>query len=240
MEWRDTGLVLSARRHGENAAILEVLTGAHGRHLGVVHGGVSKRKAPMLQVGNQVQVVWKARLEDQLGTFTIEPVRSRSAAILGDPLRLTALSAVCALCGFALPEREVLPDFQARTESLVDAIETGEGWLHDYVFWELALLDVTGFRLDLSTCAAGGGANDLAYVSPKTGRAVSRAGAGQWADRLLPLPSMLLGGVATPEGAMAALELTGHFLEQKLAAALGNRPLPAARARFVAELRRIL
>ncbi|MFO6465498.1 DNA repair protein RecO [Jannaschia sp. KMU-145] len=238
MEWRDEGIVLAARPHGETAVILELFTRAHGRHLGVVHGGVSRRKAPMLQLGNQLDAVWRARLDTHMGTWTVEPTRARAAAILTDPLRLAALTSACALCAFVLPEREALPAFQARTEALCDAIADGEGWLRDYVFWEMALLDISGFRLDLSACAAGGSANDLAYVSPRSGRAVSRAGAGDWASRLLPLPEMMIGGVASLGGVRAALDVTGHFLAQRLAPSLGEKPLPPARARFLDALAR--
>lgn len=238
MEWRDEGVVLAVRPHAETAAILEVFTRDHGRHAGIVHGGRSRRIAPMLQPGNQLAVTWRGRLETNLGTFAVEPLRGRAGALLADPLRLAALSAACALCAALLAEREAATGFQARTEALCDAIVDGAGWLNDYPRWELALLEVSGFRLDLSRCAAGGPDDDLAYVSPRTGRAVSRAGAGEWADRLLPLPPMLTGGAATLPGVLAALDLTGFFLRERLAPSLGDRPLPAARARFLDALRR--
>ena len=130
-----------------------------------------------------------------------------------------------------------MEDFQTRTEDLCDAIVDGKGWITDYVYWEMALLEVTGFRLDLSACAVSGGANDLAYVSPRTGRAVSRAGAGEWASKLLKLPDILIGGAPSIEGAVAALEVTGFFLENKLAPSLGNRPVPPARQRLLAALK---
>ncbi len=234
MEWRDEGIVLAARPHGETAVILELFTREHGRHVGVVHGGRSRRKAPMLQPGNQLDAVWRARLESHMGGWQVELTRSRAAAVLSDPLRLAALASACALCAFALPEREAVPAFQARTEALCDAIADGEGWLTGYVGWELALLEVAGFRLDLATCAVSGATEGLAFVSPRTGRAVAAAEAGEWADRLLPLPAMLTGGAATIDGAAAALRLTGHFLGDRLAPSLGERPLPAARGRLVA------
>ena len=235
IEWRDEGIVLAARPHGETAVILELLTRAHGRHLGIVHGGISRRKAPMLQPGNQLDAVWRARIEDHMGTWSVELRRSRAASLLADPLRLAALSSCCALASFALPEREALPDFQDRTEQLCDALAEGPGWLTDYVAWEMALLDVAGFRLDLSVCAVTGRADDLAFVSPRSGRAVSSGGAGTWAGRLLPLPAMLLDGTPTIEGVVEALAVTGHFLENRLAPAMG-RPLPAARGRLLQAL----
>lgn len=238
MEWRDQGIVLAVRPHGETAAILDVFTRDHGRHMGVVHGGRSRRTAPMLQPGNQLQVTWRARLEAHLGGFAVEPITARAGALLQDPLRLAALSSACALAAFALPEREALPAFQARTEGLADALVDGTGWLSEYPAWELDLLDVSGFRLDLSRCAATGAANDLSYVSPRTGRAVSAAGARGYEARLLPLPPMLIGAAADLEGVRQALELTGHFLSGRLAPSLGDRPLPPARDRFVAMLDR--
>ncbi|WP_220747845.1 MULTISPECIES: DNA repair protein RecO [Jannaschia] len=238
MEWRDRGIVLAARPHGETAAILEVFTRDHGRHLGVVHGGRSRKKAPLLQPGNAVSVTWRARLVDHLGTYSPEPIRSRAGDVLSDPLRLAALTSTSALCSFALPEREALPDFHARTEALCDALADGQGWLRDYTFWEVALLAETGLRLDLSACAATGTTEDLAYISPRTGRAVSRAGAGVWADRLLPLPPMLLGAEATLSEVLSALDVTGHFLKAFLAPSLGDRPVPPARGRLIEALRR--
>ena len=237
IEWRDEGVVLAARPHGETSVILELLTRAHGRHLGVVHGGTSRRRAPMLQPGNQLDAAWRARLESHLGGWSVELTRSRAAAVLGDPLRLAALSSACALCGFALPEREAVPAFALRTEGLCDALADGRGWLRDYVLWELALLEVAGFRLDLSACAVSGATEGLAFVSPRTGRAVSAAEAGDWADRLLPLPAMVTGAEATLDGVAQALDLTGHFLAHRLAPSLGDRPLPAARSRLVSAVR---
>ncbi len=236
IEWRDEGMVLSARPHGETSVILELLTRRHGRHLGVVHGGVSRRKAPMLQPGNQLDAVWRARLDEHLGTWTVELRQSRAATVLSDATRLAALSSACALAAFALPEREDAGTFQPLTEALADAIADGRGWLADYVAWEMALLEVTGFRLDLASCAVSGEANDLAFVSPRTGRAVSTAGAGEWSSRLLPLPGMLLGAAPTIEGVVASLAVTGHFLTTKLAPSLGTKPLPPARARLVRAL----
>jgi DNA repair protein RecO (recombination protein O) len=237
IEWRDEGLVLTVRPHGESAAILELLTAAHGRHVGVVRGGRSRKMAPLLQPGNRLSALWKARLESHMGTYSVELIRARAGDVMGDPLRLAALTAVCSLGAFILPEREAVAAFHDQTEALVAAIASGEGWLNDYVWWELAVLDVSGLRLDLSSCAAGG-AGPLVYVSPKSGRAVSAEGAGEWADRLLPLPAMLTGGEATLKDVRSALDLTGYFLQHRLAPSLGDKPIPPARDRFLEELRR--
>ncbi|RKF14692.1 DNA repair protein RecO [Roseovarius spongiae] len=235
MEWRDQGILLSARGHGESAAIIEVLTPAHGRHAGVVRGGASRRLAPVLQPGAQLDLAWRARLEEHLGAFTVEPVRSRAAASLGDRLALAGLNAVTALLLFGLPEREAHPTLYRRTEALLDLLGQGEVWPLAYLQWELALLEELGFGLDLSGCAVmGPAANDLSYVSPRSGRAVSRAGAGEWADRLLPLPPCLMGQGGAPDAEIVdGLRTTGHFLHTHLAPELGDRPLPEARQRFV-------
>ncbi|GGA05875.1 DNA repair protein RecO [Neptunicoccus cionae] len=239
MEWRDEGVILSARRHGESSVILEVLTKTHGRHAGVVRGGASRKLAPVLQPGNQVEVEWRARLEEHLGGFHVELLRSRSA-IMGDRAALAALGAICALGGFALPERMELPEIYTRTIDLVDALEAGEGWQADYAIWELMLLEELGYGLDLGSCAATGTTQELVYVSPKSGRAVCRSSGLAYADRMLPLPVFLQLEGAEPEAAdiLAALKTTGYFLERWLAPALGNRPLPEARGRLVQLLTR--
>ena len=234
MEWREEGLLLSTRPHGENAAIIEVLTEARGRHAGIVRGGASRKIKPILQPGAQLDVTWKARLEDHLGAFTVEPIRSRAAASLGDRLSLAGLNAVVSLLLFCLPEREAHGPLYRRTEQLLDLLGQNDVWPLAYLRWEVALLEEMGFGLDLSACAVTGGPEDLAYVSPKTGRAVSRTGAGTWADRLLPLPDVLRGvGDAPDSEVVQALETTGYFLNNHLAPDLGNKPLPDARARFV-------
>lgn len=236
MEWREQGILLSVRPHGESAAIIDVLTEAHGRHAGIVRGGTSRRLAPVLQPGAQLDLTWRARLEDHLGAFTVEPVRSRAAASLGDRLSLAGLNAVCALLLFALPEREAHPALYRQTETLLDLMAEREVWPLAYLQWELALLEELGFGLDLGACAVlGPQANDLSYVSPRSGRAVSRKGAGDWADRLLPLPPCLLGhGTAPDSEIVEGLSTTGYFLHHRLAPELGHAPLPAARERFVA------
>lgn len=238
MDWRDTGILLTSRKHGESSAILEVFTAEHGRHLGVLRGGASRRAAPMLQPGAQLDLAWRARLEDHMGAYSAEPLRSRAAA-LGDREALAGLNAVTGLLAFCLPERESHPLLYRRTEALLDLLGDRELWPLAYLRWELALLDEMGFGLDLSACAVTGATESLAYVSPKTGRAVTAEGAGEWADRLLPLPPVLLGrGEAGDAEILRAFGTTGHFLETRLAPELRDRPLPAARAQFVARFAR--
>ncbi|MEL6992019.1 MAG: DNA repair protein RecO [Pseudomonadota bacterium] len=240
MEWRDEAILLSTRRHGETAAIIDVLTPAHGRSSGVVRGGTSRKLAPILQPGAQLDVTWKARLEEHLGTFAVEPIRSRAAASLGDRLSLSGLNAVVALLLFCLPEREVHARLYDKTRNLLDLLGQPEIWPLAYLRWEVALLDDLGFGLDLTECAVlGPSGDDLSFVSPKTGRAVSRSGAGDWAERLLPLPPALLGQGEGEDGdVLQALSVTGHFLTNHVAPELGHRPLPDARARFIERLER--
>ena len=239
MEWREQGLLLTVRPHGETSAIIEVFTAIHGRHAGVVRGGVGRRMGPVLQPGAELDLVWKARLEEHIGSFTAEPVRSRASAVLGDPQALAALNAVCALLAYALPERDPHPQLHARSVALLDRLAETADWQQAYVVWELALLDEMGFGLDLTCCAVTGATTGLAFVSPRSGRAVTLAGAGAWVDQLLLLPPFLGGaGEAGPEDLGRGLALTGHFLNHHLAPALSDRPLPDARRRLAELLAR--
>lgn len=236
MDWSGDGIALRVRPQGENAVILEVLTAAHGVHRGVVRGGTGRKLRPVLQPGNTLALTWRARLDDHIGHFTVEPLRERAGAILGDPERLAALNALCTLTLFALPERAPHPRLHAVTLALLDRLAGGETWFGVYLLWEKVLLEETGYGLDLSACAISGEIEGLAYVSPRTGRAVTAEAAGDWADRLLALPPLLLNAGATESRAdmAAGLRTTGHFLAEVLAPARGTHPLPEARARLVA------
>jgi DNA repair protein RecO (recombination protein O) len=237
--WREDGTILSVRRHGESSAIVELFTEGHGRYLGVVRGGASRKLAPLLQPGAQLDATWSARLDDHIGSFMVEPVKSRAAAILDDRLALAGLNAMTALLSFTLPEREPHGLLYRRSLALFDLLGHNEAWPVIYLRWELALLEEMGFGLDLGSCAVTGARDDLAYVSPKSGRAVSAEGAGTWADRLLPLPPILLGqGTGPVTEILDGLRTTGHFLTHWLAPALGDRPLPAARQRLIDALAR--
>ena len=233
MEWRDIGTVLRSRRHGETSAIVEVFTKAHGRHAGLVRGASRRGSGAALQPGAQVEVTWRSRLDEYLGTYSVEPVGGRHSAIMSGRLELAALNAVTALLLFALPEREPLPKLYEQTETLLDMVGETDLWPLAYLHWELALLEELGFGLDLSTCAVTGAREMLAYVSPRTGRAVSAGGAGDWKDRLLPLPPCMLAPQrGSPTEIAQGLRTTGHFLMHRLAPSLGDRPLPQARQRF--------
>lgn len=234
MEWRDQGILLSARKHGETSSIIEMFTPNQGRHVGVVRGGTSRKIAPILQPGAQLDVVWRARLEDHIGSFSVEPVRSRAAVAMGDRMALAGLNTVTALLSFCLPEREAHAALYDRTQALLDLLGQSDVWPLAYLQWEMGLLEEMGYALDLTACAVTGATEGLCYVSPKSGRAVSLKGAGEWADKLLPLPDVLRGeGEGTDAEIGQGFVTTGYFLERHLAQDLGGKPLPEARARFV-------
>ncbi|PRY93433.1 DNA replication and repair protein RecO [Hasllibacter halocynthiae] len=235
IEWREEGVLLSARPHGEAHSIAEALTVGHGRVAGLVHGGQSRKKAAMMQPGTQLDLSFRARSEDALGTLSAEPMRSR-AHLMGERRPLAALNAATALLRFALPEGEAHPRLYRATMRLLDGLGDA-GWELGYLEWEVLLLEEAGFALDLSRCAVTGATDGLAFVSPKTGRAVTEAGAGGYAGRLLPLPPVLRGGDGGPAEVAEGLRVTGHFLARSLGAALG-RQLPEARARLLDALER--
>ena len=235
MEWIDDGIVLSVRPHGESGAILEALTREHGRHLGLVRGGVSRKARPVLQPGNTVRLEWKARLAEHLGNFTAELDRARAGALMENREALIGLNALTAVAGAALPQREPHEPVQAAANILLDAmLEDGLAhWGPLYVRWEAGLLEALGFGLDLSHCAATGTDQDLRYVSPRSGRAVSGEAGAPYASRLFVLPGFLLGSRnANVTGAdiRAGLALTGHFLMERVLRPHG-KSLPSARLR---------
>jgi DNA repair protein RecO (recombination protein O) len=238
IEWREDGVLIGVRPHGESAAIVEMFTEGHGRHVGVVRGGGSRKMVPVLQAGAQLDVTWKARLDEHIGAFTVEPLKARAAEVMDDRAALAGLTSVAALLSYALPEREPHPRLYATTLALMDLVGHDPRWPLAYLLWERALLEDLGFGLDLAACAVTGATEDLVYVSPKSGRAVSRGAAGAWADRLLPLPAALRGEGGAVSEVPEGLRTTGYFLDHWLAPALGDRPVPAARARLAAALAR--
>jgi DNA repair protein RecO (recombination protein O) len=238
MEWSESAIVVARRRHGENAAIVTLFAREHGRHLGLVRGG-GRRVAGLYEPGNLVAAHWRARLETHLGTYTAEPIAAHAAQVLDDADRLAALSACTALIDQTLPEREPHPLLYDATLELLRALPA-PGWAAHYVRWECACLAELGYGLALERCAVSGRADDLTHVSPKTGRAVNAAHAGEWRDRLLRLPAFLTssGAVPAPGDLRDGLALTGHFLERQVFAPLGKR-MPAARARLLERVRRL-
>lgn len=212
MEWRDEGVILSVRRHGETSAIAELLTAQHGRCMGLVRGGRSKAQRPVLQAGNAVQAVWRARLEEQLGTYVLEPLELRAGAIMEEPFRLAGLATLTGLAQL-LPEREPHPRVYEALRVVLDAMADDSLWPALLVRWELGLLDELGFGLDLSKCAATGTRENLLYVSPKSGKAVSAEAGHAFRDRLFRLPPFLKeGGEASEKDVIDGLRLAAYFL----------------------------
>lgn len=236
MEWTDDAIILSARKHGESAAIVHALTATHGRHAGLVRGGAGRRQRGHLQTGNEVRLTWRGRLEEHLGHYTVEPVAARGVQWLDDAGRLGAMTAAAAVVEAALPERENHPEVYDDFRALLDSFDSDPAWMEAYVRWELALLADLGFGLDLAHCAATGVSEDLIYVSPRSGRAVSAEAGAPYKNKLLTLPPFLRQESTAAPGELAAgLVLTGHFLEHHVLEPHGGH-LPPARLRLVDRL----
>jgi DNA repair protein RecO (recombination protein O) len=216
MEWTDDGIVLGVRRHGESSAIVELLTRAHGRHLGLVRGGAGSRMRPLLQPGNSVHAIWRARLDEHLGTYAIEGTRLRAATLLGVSHAAYGVTHLAALARL-LPERDPHEDIYDMLDRTLDDFDDAGGAAVHVVRFELAMLAELGFGLDLENCAATGETTELIYVSPKSGGAVSRAAGEPWRDRLMRLPPFLRRS-EEPRNAWSeqdlqdGFQLTGRFL----------------------------
>lgn len=242
MEWTDNAILLRVVRHGEGHAVVDLLAAEHGRWRGLVRGGGGRRLAALMQPGNELRATWRGRLESQLGGFAVEPVRDRAAALMGDGMRLAGLTSVCATLAVCLPEREPHPALHEALVACLDLLGNREAspgaWGGALVRLELGLLGELGYGLDLASCAATGSTENLAWVSPRSGRAVGAAAGAPWADRLLALPGFLTGSsasAASNEDLLAGFALTGHFLERH---ALGpqGKSLPPARERLLARI----
>ena len=236
MQWTDEGIVLSVKAHGETAAVVELLTRAHGRHLGLVYGGRSRKLRPILQTGNHVDATWKARLSEQLGHVSLELRHSYAGEAMENEASLSALLTLTALSRL-LPERDPHPNLYEITLFVLGFLGDITVWPALLVRWELALLQDLGFGLDLSECAATGSNDQLIYVSPKSGRAVSASAGEPYRDKLLPLPGFLLaggsGGGVTQQDVENGLKLTGYFLEARVLAPR-EQTMPDARTRLAA------
>jgi DNA repair protein RecO (recombination protein O) len=236
MEWAERGLILGLKKHGETSVILELMTRAHGRHLGVVRGGRSKNMQPVLQPGNEVEAVWRARLEEHLGLYAIEAVALRTDLLLSSPQGLLGVNWLAALLRL-LPERDPHPALYDKAQVLLGQLTTPLAPAL-FVHFELSILAELGFGLDLSECAATGSHENLIYVSPKSGRAVSAEAGAPWAGKLLPLPDFLRetpGTEASREQIRDGFRLTEFFLMRDVFAPRG-KPLPDSRAAFVGRL----
>ena len=234
MDWTDEGIILGVRPHGETASVVELLTRAHGRHLGLVHGGRSRKMRPILQVGNHVEIAWKARLAEQLGHMTIETRRAFAAEVMESAVPLAGLATLTTLARL-LPERDPHASLYEVSLFVLGFLDEPEVWPALLIRWELALLDELGFGLDLTQCAATGGNDDLIYVSPRTGRAVSASAGEPYRDRLLALPAFLRGrsqAMVSGDDLSAGFALTGHFLETRVLAPR-SEVLPEVRGRLI-------
>ena len=239
MEWTDEAIVISSRPHGETAAVVELLTRHHGRHLGLVHGGRSRQLRPVLQVGNHVSAEWRARVPESLGFFKLELTRAYAATAMADPLALAGLASLADLARL-LPERDPHANLFEITHFVLGFLDDPDVWPALYVRWELALLDELGVGLDLETCAASGRTDDLVYVSPKSGRAVSAEAGAPYADRLLALPAFLRkrdNRTTNHVDIKSGLALSGHFLLTRVMQP-DNREMPEARQRLLERLER--
>jgi DNA repair protein RecO (recombination protein O) len=234
MEWTDEGIVLGVKRHGETSVILELMTQARGRHLGLVRGGAGTRLRGVLQPGNSLRATWRARLDEHLGHFAVEGLNLRAAGFLSAAHAVHGVTHLAALCRL-LAEREPHARIHDMLETILDALDDSAAVAPMVARFELEFLAELGFGLDLSSCAATGATQDLIYVSPRSGRAVSRAGGEAYRDRLLRLPGFLrLETAPAPAAELAdAFALTGFFLDRYAFAPRGIA-MPDARARFVA------
>jgi len=247
-EWSEHAIILSSRPHGENNAVVSLFTSSRGRHAGLVYAASAKAKRGTIEAGNHVQASWRARLDEQLGVFTLELETSPSAFVLDNPIRLSALASLCALIDQTLPERVPHEQLYSATLALLDVIRLSDAetdWLPYYVRWELALLSQLGFGLALDRCAVTGETDRLVFVSPRSGHAVTEQGAGNFASRMLALPSFLVNhdagslltssdGGERPDMAHPfsdGLALTGHFLASRIFSPI-DKPLPPARLRL--------
>ena len=245
MQWQDEAIILATVKHGETSVIVDLLTPSYGRHRGLIRGGTGTRQRGVLQPGNKVRADWKARLAEHLGAFQIELDTSYASMLMSASTKLAAMSSLCTIAVATLPERQPQPEIYVATLAVLDLLADDDCGLTEAVVavirWELALLSVLGFGLDLTACAVTGQAEGLVYVSPRSGRAVSADGAGDYADRLLPLPAFLtgpmpdLGSVGSVE-IVNGLGLTGIFLERHILHPI-DRALPPARTRFAEMVR---
>ncbi len=240
MKWEEEGILLSSRPYGERDAVIEVLTPSHGRHVGLVKYISAQKNANLLEPGMQLNLVWTARLNEHLGVFLIDKIKSRTFNLIKNKQALLGFNSVISLLLLSLPEREPFKRIYETTIDLVDSLGDDNNWLGSYVRWELMILAELGFGLDLSKCAVTGESMDLIYVSPKTGRAVSGQAGRHWRHKLLTLPGFLVSSDGSVENnpvvISSGMSLTGYFLEKWLLRAIEKASLPEARHRFFKSL----
>ncbi|WP_367715262.1 DNA repair protein RecO [Nitratireductor sp. GISD-1A_MAKvit] len=217
MEWRDEGIILGARKHGETSVVLETMTAEHGRYLGLVKGGRSRRMQPLLQPGNRVELVWRARLSEHLGLFQVEPLEQNTARLLASALAIHGIQLAAAHLRL-MPERDPHAGLYETLKVITSHLDDPDVAGPLMVKFELALLEELGFGLDLARCALTGNREKLAFVSPKSGRAVTREAGAPWQEKLLPLPAFLISRTESPgrEALLDAYRLTGHFFRRNV------------------------
>jgi len=237
MHWSEEGVVLGVRRQGEVNAVLELFTREHGRHLGLVRGGRGRRLRPVLQTGNLISAHWRARLPEHLGAFTVEALEMNAARLMDDAFKLAGLTTMAAHSRL-LPEREPHERLYNAFRIVLAQIDNDQVWPALLVRWELGLLEELGFGLDLSACAATGSRNNLIYVSPKSGKAVSESAGQPYKDKLLSLPEFMKGASSKdpdPETILAGLRMTSFFLEKHVFGPRGSQ-MPETRERITQHL----
>ena len=244
LEFTDEALILTVDKFGEYDAIVHLFTPTYGLCRGVVKRGLTSKLRADMQPATLVQATWKARLAEHLGTITLEAKHSYAARVMHDPLKLSAVGSVTSLLACALAERDAHPELYSQSISFLQHVAANVApliWLAEYVRLELALLEQAGFGLDLERCAATGQQQDLVYVSPKSGRAVSQLAGKPYHARMLPLPKFIRDQTHLPDTfdeVRAGIALTGYFLEGRLLPALHRHP-PALRTHFVQLLNRL-
>jgi len=238
MEWRDKGILLATKPFGETSLIIDVFTPNHGKASGVVRGGQSKKLKPTLQIGAQLDLTWKARLQEHLGSFQAELIRSRTANVMDDRLLLAGMLSSATLINRFFPEGLVYKEFYESSENLFDLLQFPDIWTLAYLKWEFDFLETLGFGLDLEKCAVTGSTADLKFISPKSGRAVSQSAAGEWSSKLLPFPMAAIGQANSLKDILDGLKVSQFFLEKKVLIAFGIEHLPIARSRFISSIER--
>ena len=238
MEWRDKGILLATKPFGETSLIIDVFTPDHGKSSGVVRGGQSKKLRPTLQIGAQLDLTWKARLEEHLGSFQVELIRSRTANVMNDRLLLAGMLSSATLINRFFPVGQVYKGFYESSENLFDLLQFPDIWTLAYLKWEFDFLETLGFGLDLEKCAVTGSTADLKFISPKSGRAVSQSAAGELSSKLLPFPMAAIGQANSLKDILDGLKVSQFFLEKKVLIAFGIEHLPIARSRFISSIER--
>lgn len=233
-QWRDQGIIINVKPHGEHGGVISLLTAEHGRHAGFAHGVQSSKNRSQYELGTVVDAEWHSKQTDSLGTFKLNAEKSYAVYAMDDPRKLLALQSMCALLHLTLPEREDASGIYDASTAFLEALKT-DIWAPTYIYWEIGLLQALGFGIDVSECAATGTTEDLIYISPKTARAVSRAAGEPYKDRLLPLPGFLKGEGAFDDHAIAqGLLLSGYFLQHRVFGMTANMNLPDVRHRLYA------